>query len=103
MHQGVLETKALAFGETHSAVWKTFIVKPAAVTSKSFFSDGLTGMVTGISAVFGENWSIRIDELGAFMAYLATDGKGEESLIENARIVRRGRELLESQKNAPQP
>jgi hypothetical protein len=55
------------------------------------------GMVTGMGVVLGENWSVRCDELGAFMTYLVIDGEGEDSIIENARIVRKGRELLKSQ------
>ena len=57
-------------------------------------------MIPGvIAAMLGENWCIRNEELGAFMTYLAIDGKGEDSITENLRIVRKGRELLELQKN----
>lgn len=52
-----------------------------------------------IAAILGENWCVRIEELGAFMTYLAINGEGEDSVIENRRIVRKGRELLELQKN----
>lgn len=51
-------------------------------------------MITPIGALLGENFSVKAQELGAFMAYLAVDGEGEEAVTENARIVRRGRELL---------
>jgi len=59
----------------------------------------MTGVATWMGAVLGENWSIRLEELGAFMTYIASNGKGEGSISENARIVRRGRELLESQRD----
>lgn len=52
--------------------------------------------ITSLGAIMGENWSIRSEELGAFMTYLAIDGKEEQPVTENARIVRRGRELLKS-------
>ena len=58
-------------------------------------------MVTKLGAVLGENWSVRVEELGVVMVDLAVDGDGYEGLnegydfnFENARIVRRGRELL---------
>ena len=53
------------------------------------------GVLTSLGSGLGENWSVKIQELGAFMAFLAIDGAGEEPLIENARIVRRGRDLWE--------
>lgn len=69
---------------------------------KKLMAGGVMGMFTGIGAVLGENWSIRNEELGVFMTYLAIDGEGEDFLIENSRIVRKGRELLESQKRRPE-
>lgn len=66
---------------------------------KEMMAGGVVGMISIIGAVMGENWSVRIDELGAFMTYLAISGEGEDSIIENARIVRKGTELLESQKH----
>jgi hypothetical protein len=95
--QGLLETRALAFAETHADIWQTFIVKPGGVVPKKVMTGDILGKVTRLGAVLGENWSIRNEELGAFMTYLAIDGEGEDFLIENARIVRKGRELLESQ------
>lgn len=49
-----------------------------------------------IGALMGDNWIVRLEELGAFMAQLAINGEGEESVIENLRITTRGRELLAS-------
>ncbi|KAH6970663.1 hypothetical protein BKA56DRAFT_496937 [Ilyonectria sp. MPI-CAGE-AT-0026] len=95
--KGLLETRALSFAEKHANMWEAFIVKPGGVVPKKVMGSGVLGMFTAMGAVMGENWSIRIDELGAFMTYLAIDGKGEDSITENARIVRKGRELLKSQ------
>ena len=52
------------------------------------------GVFGAMGAILGENWSIRIEELGAFMTYLAIDGSSEDCVVENARIVRKGREIL---------
>jgi hypothetical protein len=93
-----MESKALAFAESHAAIWKTFIVRPGGVVPKKMMAGGVIGMITGIGTVLGENWSIRLDELGVFMTYLAINGETEDSIIENARIVRKGRELLESKR-----
>jgi hypothetical protein len=86
----LLETRALAFAESHAAIWKTFIVRPGGVVPKKMMAGGVIG------TVLGENWSIRLDELGVFMTFLAINGEREDSIVENARIVRKGRELLES-------
>ncbi|KAM0424197.1 hypothetical protein ACHAPT_010568 [Fusarium lateritium] len=98
--KGKLETKTLELAESNPAVWKAFVLKPGGVVPRSMFGTGLLGVFTTMGACMGENWSVRIEELGAYMMYLATDGQGEEPLILNARIVRRGRELLELQKKA---
>ncbi|KPM39541.1 hypothetical protein AK830_g7019 [Neonectria ditissima] len=91
--KGLLESKALAFAETHADVWETFIVKPGGVVTRRMMA--MKMLAPGIiAALFGENLCVMNEELGAFMTYLAIDGKGEEHLIENARIVRRGKELL---------
>ncbi|KAI2615198.1 hypothetical protein GGR54DRAFT_301675 [Hypoxylon sp. NC1633] len=95
--KGLLETKALAFAESHSAIWKTFILKPGGVVPRKGTGGGMVGFLTTLFASLGENWSVRNEELGAFMTYLAIDGKGEDSTIENAGIVRKGREVLRAQ------
>ncbi|KAH9906903.1 hypothetical protein F4778DRAFT_723950 [Xylariomycetidae sp. FL2044] len=91
--KGVLETRALAFGQAHAETWRTFIVRPGGIPSKSM-------LVPGLIASLSRRLFVRVEELGAFMVYLAMDGAGEEeSLIEHLRIVEKGRELLlESQK-----
>lgn len=74
------------------------IVKPGGVVPRDILAAGVLGLVTSMGAVLGENSSVRIGELGAFMAHLAVGGEGEEGISENVRIVRKGRELLELQK-----
>ncbi|KAI8629581.1 hypothetical protein F5Y19DRAFT_475570 [Xylariaceae sp. FL1651] len=91
--KGLLETRALAFAESHAAIWRTFIVKPGGVITKNMIAPGV------IAALFGANWCIRNEELGAFMAYLAISGEGEEPITENARSVTKGREVLEMLQN----
>ncbi|OTA52566.1 hypothetical protein K449DRAFT_391354 [Hypoxylon sp. EC38] len=94
--KGLLETKALEFAESHATVWETFILRPGGVVPKRLMDGGVLGIFTAIGTVLGENWSVRLEELGAFMVYLAIDGRGEDHIVDNARIVRRGRMLLES-------
>ena len=50
----------------------------------------------------GENWVLRVEEVGAYMAYLAVageeadnDGDDDGGVLENARIRRRGKEILD--------
>ncbi|KAI0150358.1 hypothetical protein GGR57DRAFT_472527 [Xylariaceae sp. FL1272] len=86
--KGRLETAALAFQEQNPAIWRTFIVKPG----------GVVPFVPSLFAtVMGENWCVRNEELAAFMTYLVIDGNEEHDVIENARIVRKGREELKAE------
>ncbi|KAI0839025.1 hypothetical protein F5Y06DRAFT_286948 [Hypoxylon sp. FL0890] len=96
--KGLLETKALAFAEGHSTIWETFIVRPGGVVPGKIMASGALGVIPAVGAVLGKNWTVSNEELGAFMVYLAINGDGEDHVIENARIMRKGRELLESQK-----
>ncbi|KAI0532640.1 hypothetical protein GGR58DRAFT_517562 [Xylaria digitata] len=88
--RGLGEAKALEFGDAHQDTWRIFVVRPGGVATKE-----MIGSRT-VASILGENWCVRIEELGAFTAHLATDGEGETSVIENARIARKGRELLKS-------
>jgi len=81
------ETRITQFGSEHSGVWESFVVRPGGVHSKS-------SMTTGLMSMFGKNWVVRDDELGAFMVDLAIHGCKVESPILNSIIVDRGRELL---------
>lgn len=82
-------------------MWRTFVVRPGGVVLRSMCGAGAIGVVTKLGAVLGENWSVHVEELGAVMVDLAVDGGGDvgkkedyDPTFENARIVRRGRELL---------
>ncbi|KAK4084896.1 hypothetical protein Purlil1_10116 [Purpureocillium lilacinum] len=93
--KGLMETRALEFAENNANIWETFILKPGGVVAK----DPLKGIFTFLTAtgvILGKNWSVRVEELGAYMAYLAMGGEEEQSLINNARIVRKGRQTLDS-------
>lgn len=62
-----------------------------------------TERITGsrlVATMLGENWCVLVEELSAFMTYLATDGEEESSVIQNDRIVRKGRELLKLQQSS---
>lgn len=50
-----------------------------------------------VKAMFGDNLVVLIEELGAFMAYLAVDGRGEQPITQNLRIAVKGREALKGQ------
>ncbi len=82
------EAKALEFGDSNADRWKILVARPGGVAT-----DAMTGSRT-VASILGDNWCVRIEELGAFMTYLAIDGEEESSVIENAGIVRKGRELL---------
>lgn len=79
-------------------MWKTLVVKPGGVIERRDQTRGFLGTITSVGAILGENWSVRVEELGAFMTHLAVDGTQEETITENMRIVRKGKELLEEQK-----
>ena len=69
-----METRALEFAENNANIWETFILKPGGVVAK----DPLKGIFTFLTAtgvILGKNWSVRVEELGAYMAYLAMGEK----------------------------
>lgn len=86
--QGIFETKALAFAAEHASRWQTFILKPGAVLTKATCGAG------PLRAVMGDNLSIRVEELGAFVAGLAVRGEEEPGLIGHARMAVKGQEEL---------
>ncbi|KAI0460570.1 hypothetical protein F5B21DRAFT_452323 [Xylaria acuta] len=92
--RGLAEAKVVEFEESHDKIWRTFVVRPGGVAT-----DSITGSRT-VASLLGENWCVQIEELGAFMTHLAIDGEEESSVIQNARIVRKGRELLKLQQNS---
>ena len=64
----------------------------------SIMGHGLVGFAASVGGVLGENWSVKVNELGAFMAYLIAEGAGEEHVILNARITTKGKSLLQELK-----
>ncbi|KAI0486742.1 hypothetical protein F4859DRAFT_312409 [Xylaria cf. heliscus] len=92
--RGLAEAKVVEFADSHDSIWKTFVVRPGGVAT-----EGITGSRT-VASMLGENWCVLIEELGAFMTYLAIDGEEESSVIQNSRIVRKARELLKLQQNS---
>ncbi|KAM0330027.1 hypothetical protein ACHAQA_004197 [Verticillium albo-atrum] len=88
--KGRTETQSLEVAAAHAAQWQAFILRPSAILTRGIPGAGVLG------AVMGGNWVVRIEELGAYMADVAAGAEGEEEVVENARIVARGRELLEA-------
>ncbi|KAG9255760.1 uncharacterized protein F5Z01DRAFT_557051 [Emericellopsis atlantica] len=84
--KGKSDTAALEMAEKHAAAWHTHVVKPGGVAHHPWQALGVWLM--------GDNWAVRGQELGAFMAYLVVDGQGESSTILNNRIAQKGRALL---------
>ncbi|KAI0430899.1 hypothetical protein F5Y09DRAFT_306442 [Xylaria sp. FL1042] len=89
--RGLGEASVLNFGDRNDDRWKILVVRPGGVATKA-----MIGSRT-IASMLGENWCVRIEELGAFMTHLAINSEEESSVIENAHIVRKGRELLKAQ------
>ncbi|KAI0201450.1 hypothetical protein F4808DRAFT_127248 [Astrocystis sublimbata] len=89
--RGLAEAKVIEFAARHKRIWKTFVVRPGGVATDSMIGSRALARITG------ENWFVQLEELSAFMTYLAIDGIEEASVIQNARIVRKGRELLKQQ------
>ncbi|KAI6784124.1 uncharacterized protein J7T54_004670 [Emericellopsis cladophorae] len=83
---GKSDTAALAMAEKHADVWHTCVVKPGGVAHHPWQDLGVWLM--------GDNWAVRGQELGTFMAYLVVDGQRESSIILNDRIAQKGRALL---------
>ncbi|KAI1347254.1 hypothetical protein F5Y01DRAFT_318901 [Xylaria sp. FL0043] len=89
--RGLGEASALKFGESNGDKWKILVVRPGGVATET-----MMGSRT-VASILGGNWCVRIEELGAFMTHLAINGEEEGPVIENAHIVRKGRELLKPQ------
>lgn len=95
MVQGLADAKVLEYATNHPDIWKSFIVKPGPVGGGPRLTPDVprswgTDMIASLLGV-------RIDELAAFMTFLAVDGRGEDVVAENGHIASRGRELLKQQ------
>ncbi|KAM0287751.1 hypothetical protein ACHAQH_000282 [Verticillium albo-atrum] len=89
--KGRAETRSLAVAEEYPEQWQAFILRPGAIITHGMVGSGVVG------ALMSVNWVVKIDELAAYMAEVAACGQGEETIVENARIVAHGKELLEQQ------
>ncbi|KAF2186590.1 hypothetical protein K469DRAFT_726121 [Zopfia rhizophila CBS 207.26] len=94
--RGLAEKKSLEFAEENKEVWQTCVVRPGSV----LVGNSVRNKVQ--ESVLGKNWAIRGEELGAFVAELVVKGGIEESavVVENLRMVERGREILKESKGA---
>lgn len=88
--QGLAEAEVMKFAHSHDRIWTTIVVRPGAVAT-----DKMIGSRT-VAAMLGENWCVGIEELGIFMTHLALGGEEGNSVIENAHISRKGKELLKN-------
>ncbi|KAI1159207.1 hypothetical protein F5B18DRAFT_37192 [Nemania serpens] len=88
--RGLAEAEVMKFAHSHDRIWTTIVVRPGAVAT-----DKMIGSRT-VAAMLGENWCVGIEELGIFMTHLALGGEEGNSVIENAHISRKGKELLKN-------
>jgi len=95
----LFETKAQNFAENHTDSWKVFIARPGGVAANKY-----PGTYT-VASILGDNWCIRLEELGAYMTYLAVapDAEKEGLYIQNDRIAKKGREFLQLQRGEMKP
>lgn len=80
----------MKFAHSHDRIWTTFVVRPGGVATDKIMGSRM------VAAMLGENWCVGIEELGAFMTHLAMGGEDGSSVIENARISNKGKELLKT-------
>jgi len=86
--QGLSETKQLAFAEEQTKSnhpWETYVVRPGYVLSKE------RGNI--VTAIFGNGFLLRVDELAAAMVEIALNGSQERTLLHPA-LVKKGKEVL---------
>ncbi|KAI1109953.1 hypothetical protein F5Y14DRAFT_430717 [Nemania sp. NC0429] len=89
--RGLAEAEVMKFAHSHDRVWTTIVVRPGAVVTENIFG------ARTIVAVLGENWCVGIEELRVFMTHLVIGGEEGNSIFENARIARQGKELMKSE------
>ncbi|KAJ4288277.1 hypothetical protein N0V88_007468 [Collariella sp. IMI 366227] len=103
--KGQLESKTMNLAQQHPSRWQAYVARPGGIISngKIVGQDGLGAALGGLGSMLGKNWAIKLEELGAFMAEAAANGGDDDGLIENARLVEKGRELLgrRAQSTAP--
>lgn len=92
--KSVFETEALKFTEKHDKLWQTLIVRPGGVLPKDTIATSVLGLV------IGKNWSIRVEELGTFLAYLAVHGSKHRTFFENEDILIKAQQLRQGRDTA---
>lgn len=90
----MFETEALKFTEKHDKLWQTLIVRPGGVLPKDTIATSVLGLV------IGKNWSIRVEELGTFLAYLAVHGSKHRTFFENEDILIKAQQLRQGRDTA---
>lgn len=88
--KSVFETEAMKFTEEHEKLWQTLIVRPGGVLPKDTIATSVLGLVIGM------NWSVRVEELGAFLAHLAIYGSKDRNFFENEDILKKERQPHQS-------
>ncbi|PNH43766.1 hypothetical protein VD0004_g3765 [Verticillium dahliae] len=95
--KGRTETRSLNVERKYPEQWQALILRPGGIITHGMVGGGVMG------ALLSVNWVVKIDELAAYMAEVAASGEGEETVVENARIVARGKELLEASAASAKP
>ncbi|KAH7185005.1 uncharacterized protein B0J16DRAFT_123900 [Fusarium flagelliforme] len=93
--KGLYEVRSQELAKEHASVWRTFMLRPAGVITQR-------NMVLGcvVKMILGDDWVVLNKELGAYFTWLAVNEESEPEgtfLVQNRRIVERGRELLKAQ------
>ncbi|KAL8407722.1 hypothetical protein RB594_006529 [Gaeumannomyces avenae] len=88
--KSVFENEAMKFTEEHDKLWQTLIVRPGGVLPKDTIATSVLGLVMGM------NWSVRVEELAAFITYLALYGSKDKSFFENEDILKKERQLQQT-------
>lgn len=86
--QGLHEIRAITFADAHAAKWQLFILRPGGVLARGMVGAGV------VSGMLGVNWTIRSEELGAAVVRLAVEGSHLGPIVDNADLVRLGKEAL---------
>ncbi|KAM0503471.1 hypothetical protein ACHAO3_006773 [Verticillium nonalfalfae] len=95
--KGRTETSSLNVERKYPEQWQALVLRPGGIITHGMVGGGVMG------ALLSVHWVVKIDELAAYMAEVAASGEGEETMIENAHIVARGKELLETSAASTKP
>ncbi|KAF2261383.1 hypothetical protein CC78DRAFT_619437 [Lojkania enalia] len=87
--KGRADTRTLELAQRNKDVWQAFLLRPGAVLTGKFYD-------RVVERVVGRRYTIRAEELGAFIADMVVHGSKEDGIVWNERIAAKGRELLEN-------